>query len=109
MWIAQIISSLLMHLKKKNTKAAVIRRIKTLSKGEKSILFYCLINNQQTTIRPITDIHVSKLADKGILKIGKGLTNKSECSYTIHDFVWNYLQENKHKIFSEQEIEKNSP
>lgn len=76
------------------SKAKTLDQIKHLSQEELFYLWMCVDKNQQTFIGYFFNPHIASLVNKGLL-VHPNTTDAWNCPFTIPDFVWESLQENK--------------
>lgn len=93
-WLMQIFPYIVRYITNKKEIYIKLKRLGSLSNGEKDLLNECIKNNQQSTVRPITDSAANSLCQKGLL-IQSEQGHMMSYPFTIPDIVWNYLKNNK--------------
>jgi hypothetical protein len=76
---------------KRERQAAIETRCSALSPGERQLVAYCLLVNQQSITLPMTNTAAAQLISKGLLAYGGG-GRPSGTTFTVPDDVWAHLQ-----------------
>nr|HAT1990619.1 hypothetical protein [Legionella pneumophila] len=93
-WLMQIFPYIAHYITNKKEINIRLRRLESLSDGEKELLKECIANNQQSIVRPITDSAANSLCQKGLLmQADQG--HIMDYPFIVPDKVWNYLKKNK--------------
>lgn len=105
LWIVQIILLLAGFIRDwirgRKVRAEILSQLETLSQGERDIFLICLLSNQRTIRRQITDSDVHSLTAKRLISRAGGMGSALSWPHTIPRFVWEYIKANEAYLFPE--------
>lgn len=86
----ELIEGLWICYKSSQRHKKILKRLNSLSKGERDILMTCLNNRSQSFSGSVNSTSARALCQKEIVVMAQ-MGNMMGMSYTIKDFVWDFL------------------
>lgn len=100
-WMVALIPQINKKWEIKKEKTSVLNSLKSLNREEHQIISYCLRRGQRSVnLDLIWQPWHSSLSQKGLLSQAAGYGDQQNWSFTIPDFVWNYLQKNREEYLA---------
>lgn len=88
-----------MAFKRLRMRHEVLRQLFVLSREEKLILYFCVLNNSATVLAPHGNSFLQALCSKGLIKEAGGTGVILSWPYTIPNWIWTYLRRHSAGIF----------